>query len=322
MTDFTVNEISMFILDAQPIIYNTIAVAAILLWDLLITFSDEVQYIWKYKISLVNILYIIIRYVSLGNMVVGIIFETDLVHPDAGGCKGWIWSRALSWIVVSLCSETLFVVRVFAFYSDNLWLRVSLLITFICEVTSYLVIICIGVPKVVTFTNPLPPHLQIGSCIIEEEPVLLSAAWIPVLIFQSVLFGLIVSKFLLKHVKNRRDINIPRLLVVFMRDGIWAYGINFSAWLFAVIGYRSRGVAISNIAVIWCFAVVSFSSSRLVLNLRSAPEKEELYVVSPAIRFESSKKRLGFENFSTSTYFGTESSPSENHPLGFFQDSV
>lgn len=53
----------------------------------------------------------------------------------------------------------------------------SLLATFICEVISYLIIICIGIPKVKAFTNPLPAHLQIGSCIIEEEPVLLSAAW-------------------------------------------------------------------------------------------------------------------------------------------------
>lgn len=309
--DFTLDEITTSILEAQPIIYNTMAVAAILIWDWWITLADEIQYVWKYKISLVNVLYIVIRYVSLGNLIVGIIFEADLIRPDAGGCKGWIWSRALSWFVVSLCSETLFVVRVFAFYADNFWLRMTLLGVFVCEVISYLVIICIGIPQVVAFTNTLPPHLQIGSCIISKEPVLLSAAWIPVLIFQSVLFGLISAKFIVRHVNNRKEINMPHLVIVFMRDGIWAYAINFSAWLFAVIGYRSRNASISNIAVLWCFAVVSFSSSRLVLNLRSAPDGGVPNTI-PTVVFENtnsnSRKRLGFEKFGTSTYFGPDSS--------------
>jgi hypothetical protein len=52
--------LSTHLLDAQA--YTTAVALAILVYDYLLTFSDEVRYIWRRPISNIKVLYVIMRY--------------------------------------------------------------------------------------------------------------------------------------------------------------------------------------------------------------------------------------------------------------------
>jgi hypothetical protein len=133
---------------------------------------------------------------------------------------------------------------VFAFYGKSKPLLAGLLTLFMCEVSAVVVMIVTTVSKFQIIPNPLPPNLDARSCLLLGAPALFTNCWcvkvrkpssrgaqlslrqrIPPLIFQSILFIIIVVKFIKTKLQAGR--NSPHLLIVFVRDGIWAFALIF-----------------------------------------------------------------------------------------------
>jgi hypothetical protein len=138
-----------------------------------------------------------------------------------------------------------------------------------CEVSAVVVIVVTTVPKFQIIPNPLPPNFDARSCLILGAPALFSNCWcvkvrktssrgaqmslcgrIPALVFQSILFILVVAKFV--KAKLHAGGNSPHLLVVFVRDGIWAFALIFgqSGVAFRVFTFIFEGVDILSTAML------------------------------------------------------------------------
>lgn len=261
-------EIPALIAAEDTVIYNTIAASMLLFWDLALTFEEEVELIWRSRQGPFTVLFYIIRYLAVGIRVLDLVVYTDVfgyMQPSTPRCLAWVWFEAVGGEVMLICIETLFLLRVFAFYGRHRFLIAILVPLFLGVIAAETTIIAIAVPKMIVIPNPLPPNLHVGACLNLAVPELYSKLVVPALAFQSLMFALVVIRFI--RVRLLGGDNSPHLLVVFVRDGTWAFTLIFSVLLWAALTFKEAQKG--EVALNWDYTVVSICGSRLILNLRS-----------------------------------------------------
>jgi len=257
-------------------IYNMVAASTFIFWDQCITFREEVELIWRSKFSPVSLLFLVIRYGTLGFRIFVLVFYTKfsgLLRPSLTACKGWLWLEVALGLSLFCCVEIVLIMRVFAFYGRNKLLLASLLTLFACEHAAVLTIAAIAVPKFQMVPSPLPTNLPVPACLILYIPALWYSFWIPCIAFESTLFLLVISRF----VRTKRlEIGNPRLLTIFVRDGVWAFTLIFAAFLWSILSAAFFDPTKGDIALTWFWSIQCFCGTRLVLNLRSAVQRRTL----------------------------------------------
>ena len=122
----------------------------------------------------------------------------------------------------------------------------AVLITlFTLERVSTLIIAIIAVPKFDVSPSTFPTNLHVGRCIVTRTNGLFFSFWcvydrahfvifsqarfrMPGLIVETLLFLLLIAMFF--QTKIYTDMSSPRLLVVFVRDGAWAFILMFGTF--------------------------------------------------------------------------------------------
>jgi len=254
--------------------YNIVASSMLVFWEHCIAFRQEIDLIWRSNWSPVSIIFCISRYLALCIKVVELVNYTDVygrIHLSPSSCRGIVWFDGIAGLFLFYSVEVLLILRVFAFYGRSRRWLAGILILFVCEMLSVVIILIKTMPEMQIIPNPFPPNLHIGACLVEKVPPLFFTFWIPALIFQSFLFGLVAAKFIFTKSQITQS---PRLLVVFVRDGAWAYALIFAGLLWATLAYTLSPVSEKgNIALIWFHSILAFSGPRMVLNLRSAAQR-------------------------------------------------
>jgi len=251
-----------------PLLINSVSAGSLLLWDISITFSEEVELIWKSRLSIVKIVFLIMRYLSLGTQFVSIAVPLMSIETHAT-CKSYIWFRSFS-SAISICtSQILLIYRVLAFYNWNFILQLSLSALFVITNISILVLLVLGVSHYAVITNPIPSLNSIlGGCITTSYPKELAFVWIPELIFQSILFILVFSKFAMGYLETWKRRQASQIYKVFIRDGVWVYVIQLAVLLLCVL-FNRQASFLGLDFIIWQITVTSICCTRLILNLRS-----------------------------------------------------
>jgi len=274
--------------DAQ--IYNAVAASMFIFWDHCITFGQEVNLIWSSKLSLVNVLFFIFRYLTFAFRIVDLLLYTDvngLVPPSSSRCIAWVWLEATVGQILFASLGTLFLIRVFAFYGKSKLLLAVLAILFLCESAAEITILAISVPEMLIVPNRLPWNLHIPACLILNTPALYPKLWIPSLVVQSILFMLVAIKTIQTAI--RESIHHQHLLVVFIRDGAWGFALIFAGLLWAALS-TSHDLQKGEMALNWSYSLAGFCGSRLILNLRSAAEESTTTMgVTSDLRFRTTQ---------------------------------
>lgn len=290
-------EIPILIIAQDPLIYNTVAASAFFFWEYCITFDEEVDLIWRWNLSLVSIMFHVIRYGTFGIRILELLFYANisgLIQPTVARCTAWIWIEVIVGQVMFICLGILFLLRVFAFYGKSKTLLAGLIVLFVLENAAEITIIVLTVPKMRAIPNPLPTNLHVSACVIVELPVLFAKFWLPALLFQSILFFLVLAKFV--QTKRQAGADSPHLLSIFIRDGTWAFTLGFAVLLWGVLAYELE-IGKGDVALTWIYSILSFCATRLVLNLRSAARRrcEATYDTGLNIKFR------GDQHFEMST---------------------
>ncbi|KAF8529395.1 hypothetical protein JB92DRAFT_711141 [Gautieria morchelliformis] len=230
------SEIVAFVGAENFVVYNILAASTFTFWDYCLTFQEEeVDLIWRTEWGLVDFLFCIIRYVTLCIRIVETIFYTDvlgLLRFSLTGCKAWIWFEVISGLITHTAFEILLVMRVFAFYGRSMRLLVILLFLFLCERVSAIAIAVVSIPHFAMAPTSLPSNIHGGRCAVLSINSLFVSFWVPGLIVESILFLLLIAMFI--QTKRSTGMSNPRLLVVFVRDGAWAFVIIFGTYLFVL----------------------------------------------------------------------------------------
>lgn len=262
------------IVDANVSTYNTVAASMFIFYDYALTLGEEVELIWRGRLSWMSILFGFIRYLTFFIRIVHFAFCTNVFGPVPAshpGCVIWRWFQVLSGHILFLAVEILLITRVFAYYGRNKTLLSCLLVLLTAEITTMVALVATTLPGARVIIDPLPLNVHASTCIGVSTPPGYSSLWIPPLIMQSILSVLVARKF----IKTRMDTpnSNPPLLLVFVRDNAWAFVLIFAVSLWATLAYETTA-HLGEIAITWNYSILGFCGTRLILNLRSAATKD------------------------------------------------
>ncbi|GJJ14348.1 hypothetical protein Clacol_008612 [Clathrus columnatus] len=240
----------------------------LLIWDIIITFDREVELIWKTPRSVVKYLFLFIRYAALSIILSQLISDYGMFNTKVNICLISIrWELVVSSLIL-WSVDLLLLYRIYAFYERNRRMLYALTVLWIMNIAAtsvFSVLIFLKYPTFHITTGIIPGILT--ECSVASFPKFLSDIWICELIFQSILFFLVMLKFIKQQIttwhKNR---GVSAVYLVFIRDGIWAYAVLFMMYCGSALDDRLSGIP----WVIWTIVLIEITAARLVLNLRDA----------------------------------------------------
>lgn len=239
---------------------------AVLIYDHMLSFTDEVEYIWKSKKSPVVIMFLMNRYIT------PIVLAIDMY--DKGGiatyasrqfCVTWYFLEAFWYIISFGITHALVAMRVAAMWGRPRWiilLLATLWLAYFCTTLGFLLASLITKAHTVHFEPLL--HL----CFLTIAPFLWSC-WLPPLILEVVLFTLsCVQAF----GAAKYPASTPLIYVLF-RDGALHFIVIFSCSIFNMVTWLVATPTLVALAKYFGIAIVNVMISRLVLNLRSCRDE-------------------------------------------------
>jgi len=261
----------MAIMSLTPDTYNYLAAGTLLIWDILITFDGEVEFIWRRKLNLINVAYLMARYVSLAIQCMNMATWTGLgpsLGPTQSYCIFEKWALTAAGWIVCPCLNAIFSARVFALYGQDKRILFLLRILFILDYLGLLILGFLSVWEENSFPNPYSGRLNLGmdACVEFNVPAQMPNIWIPELVFHTALFILVAIKFVHGFMVEKGRYK-GSLFFSLVRDGTWTFILMFATSLFSVLGYRIN-ISAGAYASAWFFTVMAICGSRLILNLR------------------------------------------------------
>ncbi|KDR65769.1 hypothetical protein GALMADRAFT_284123 [Galerina marginata CBS 339.88] len=234
--------------------YSLAAAVTFLVFDIFMTLSDEVKYIWGSRWSFPKFLYLMGRYYGLIYLVIRLGVETHS-NLSVPVCKAYYWYYVMGGdILFTTIVNVIFVLRIYALYGRS---RKVLLV---------FVVLCLG-----CLTNPQP-----------RKPTLIS--WVPCICVAWAFF----LASLLRLRNSFRSARVlrgamsgeqkPTLVMTLIRDGTIYFCLILSILVVctSLTVTNSGNGQLYTMASPWLIVVYSFSATQLILNLRraSAPELE------------------------------------------------
>ncbi|KAJ7126445.1 hypothetical protein C8R43DRAFT_1029017 [Mycena crocata] len=262
--------------------YVLYATSALLVYELLVTFDEEVERVWSLKWRLPKLLFFLNRYVTRGLLILVFL---------AGGYPGMseeVCRIYGSWQVIParlaiLAAQAIMVIRLWAIYNNSRPMLLMLIVLYLLEVAA--VVTCSVLASIATQGSSQPPPL---GCGLDARTPLLkqyaSGTWIAPVCFELIIlvitlvkvFPPIPSRFLgranfLKGLSIATRVRNPTLNML-ARDSIIYFAFIFTFTLANAIIYELdfsahyRSILLGPTSAISCIAV-----SRMIINIRSLP---------------------------------------------------
>ncbi|KAF8603528.1 hypothetical protein BDV93DRAFT_556546 [Ceratobasidium sp. AG-I] len=120
-------------------------------WDIVLTFNDEVEYVWKSRWNPIRALYMTIRYFILVAISLdSIILFHPTISPSRYACDIVIRTSTTLSLVGMAATMLLLLIRVWVMWCKNLWVLIALLASFFTLQVASISMIIPGVYVVIT----------------------------------------------------------------------------------------------------------------------------------------------------------------------------
>ncbi|KDQ30428.1 hypothetical protein PLEOSDRAFT_155108 [Pleurotus ostreatus PC15] len=237
--------------------YSAMAALAFTVWDIVVSFEDEVEQIWLSAWTRLKFLYIFLRYFSLIAQVIATILTLGLaapLYPGRSVCLLLLSFQAISSQALMMGVQVLLVLRVIALYNRVRWLRTFLSVLFLAEVVLMTVFFGISLSS-----------MDYGvHCVITGFPITATGFLIPPILYESLLFVLTMVKF---YQALRDGWGRQPVISRFMSHGIWAFGAPFVILTVNTLCMALLKGAIASVAYSWIIAIPPFAGARLILSM-------------------------------------------------------
>ncbi|KAI0364508.1 hypothetical protein BV20DRAFT_1125562 [Pilatotrama ljubarskyi] len=260
----------------------TAAAATWLSYDILLTFSQEVELIWRAKWSFPKLLFFLVRYYTLVSLLLTLAVNTN--HElSFTVCQGWRWYNGFNGTLLSaVVGEAIFLMRLYASYNRTKTILVTIVCLFLTEfvtgiTTASLVVSSFSV-------TPRPADFPLPGCLFTppKHVNLSTMVWAVAMSVTCVYFLLILYKFArnvsLRNVSGSSSTvpiwDLPRispLVFSFLRDSAFYFFLVFLGNLLnLVFTIVFSGRALIPMGTIWLMVIYAISASRLCLNTRDS----------------------------------------------------
>ncbi|KAJ7070099.1 hypothetical protein C8F01DRAFT_1115259 [Mycena amicta] len=234
----------------------------ILVWDHVITFSDEVEYIWKGKKGPIIYLFLLNRYFTpLG----------FIINLYAYLSPSWTFERCRRFIRYEGCTVAIAVevvglmmlLRISALYPTRKWITVFLAVLLVVETAINVWLISRGEPVLHNAAS------GVHACSMIFDPAISAAAsasaWYP-LLYDSIVFALTVNRTLPAIRKKEAGFILRKLL----EDGLLYYSVIFAITFVLTFMIVGAPPGIKNICAQMEQLITVAMMSRITLSLRKA----------------------------------------------------
>ncbi|TFK21154.1 hypothetical protein FA15DRAFT_624407 [Coprinopsis marcescibilis] len=238
----------------QAVTYSTVAALFFLIYDVAITFDDEVKYIWPISWGATKIDFFFIRYFPILFLISIQFYGTPRFTYSNHDCYIWNTYQALATILIIAAVDYILLLRVFALYPGNRRIKYLTWSLYFAELITASVGLGLGVP-----------HLRYDQfCGVFYAPTtFFIAAGVPI-VFQVYLFVITTCKFI-RAVKSGWG-TIP-ILKIIMRDSTWAFTLLFLILVTEAFLYTMAKDAYIGILFGWLNAAFSFCGYRILINI-------------------------------------------------------
>ncbi|KAF9038700.1 hypothetical protein BJ165DRAFT_1499820 [Panaeolus papilionaceus] len=234
------------------------AAYVMLVYDHLLTLQDEVEHIWKKKLTLGTILFLLNRYGALFSVIIVIIAYNDQSWGEKSCHNFVIYEAAVVIALVGIC-ELIMILRVYALYECSK----TMLSVLLSMLLGHIVVTIVAARK--GFALPLPPGLT--ACILSGSSFIFASFWIIPLIMDSTMFGLTMWRG--RGYFRARSFT-SRVMHILLRDGAIYFFAIFSANIIGFLIFMLSPVDLKYIGATFGQCITSVMVSRLMMNLKSA----------------------------------------------------
>ncbi|KAI0080432.1 hypothetical protein K474DRAFT_1769425 [Panus rudis PR-1116 ss-1] len=243
--------------------YYVLASTVMLVYDHMLTFEREYEYVWKQRTSIPTVLFFIFRYmtpiVSLINLV-----ALNSPHWTGSTCTNWIWLPVAMGPIINATAGIILILRVHAIYGRSKWVLAIMIPVYCAQLAVQGWSIPAGVPA------PLPPGF-VGCVPSSKEGTgkRLSSLYIAALVFDATIFILTLARAIFLRLKQN---NVP-LMTLIVRDGTLYFLVLFFVNLVNVFLLSLAPADLSAINAPFASMITCVLVARLVFNLRAAARR-------------------------------------------------
>ncbi|KAH8115706.1 hypothetical protein DFH11DRAFT_1300694 [Phellopilus nigrolimitatus] len=258
--------ISDFIRHSHVVQYINIASVAVLVYDYLITFGDEVELIWKSKLNTGNLLFFVARYPAFidTSFMLVYLFHSNL---STNLCNKFFTASMYMFGFGVFTAGVIMSVRTYALWGRSRYILSTLVSLMLLSFVIF-IIVYIRTSSGSTIQRSIVPNI-IPCVVIVSTNV--NGSFLTFTMFMS-LEWVIVFLTLWKGVKQwRENIQPGPLLTIFYRDGIMYFLCLFglSTANFVILLRGSASGDYHDLLLMMQRVFHSMLSSRMILNLRS-----------------------------------------------------
>lgn len=257
--------------------YFTVVALTVAVYDHVLTFNDEVKYIWRGKLNILSSLIIMVRYGT--TFICGLVVYSNLRAAEGDQihvCGGLFIAQAVISCLVTSAADCILAIRVWALYHRNNALLYCLLVLVVVQTVYSIIIPSLYISEVTDywhFGNHLQgctPENKISASILHLSDVI----YLPNIATAIAMFALTTIRCF--GATQRANWKLMPMTAIFLRDGVlW-----FMCALIALVVQMLLSIYKGNILnVIATPVVVTYSvvSSRILFGMRSLGSRRETY---------------------------------------------
>ncbi|KDQ52590.1 hypothetical protein JAAARDRAFT_40194 [Jaapia argillacea MUCL 33604] len=245
--------------------YSSLASLIFLIWDICVTFDQEVEFIWKQHARFpVKWLFLFVRYWAV--VIQTLIFLTATggitnIGLRADQCETWYSFQSFATQSLTIAVEMILMLRVYALYNRSRAMRILMLAILAIEVAFVVPVYVIYVPRV-------KYGIQCSATTTQDSKALFVSISTASILIQFILSGftLVKTAGAIKSGWGRTPV-----MIILMRDGSWVFLIQFGAMMLNAIHTVQVGPIKGHIVFTWFWAILSFSR-RVVSSSTSTPQ--------------------------------------------------
>ncbi|KAF6748843.1 hypothetical protein DFP72DRAFT_554594 [Ephemerocybe angulata] len=265
--------------------YSYAAALAFLVYDIILTIPDEVQYVWPNPWSISKFAFVFVRYFPPLLEVSTQFYGAPLpLRYSKRGCYVWNVYQGLASILLVAAVDYILVLRIFALYSSNIHVKTMSAILYVLEITTMCIGIGLAIPKMV-----FDEH-----CVVTSSSITMTIAGGCPIAYQVFLFALTIYKFYQSAKAGWGDVPILQLI---MRDGTWAFAVLFGVLASEALLYGLSAKAYTGLLYGWVNTAFSICGYRIIININKLHHSNRRHptgeLTGPDILFTSSHVATG-----------------------------
>ncbi|KDR69179.1 hypothetical protein GALMADRAFT_256020 [Galerina marginata CBS 339.88] len=251
--------------------YARIASSTIIFYDHGITMSEEVELFWKSKLSLVAVLFFANRYVVWGSILFDLyaVLSPNVTDVVSSVCTHYYQWESWSLLLASMLAQAILQARVYALYMLN---KKILALMLVCYSTCSIICAWLTWTELESLTIKAIP-IPGGKYCTPSQSVNFFSFWIPVLIFDFLLFSLAVFRGLAELKSDGsgmlRD-GTRSLFGIMVRDSVFYFLVLAAIYLTIILFWLLAPVGLREAPVSFCPVLSCVLTNRVLFNLRKA----------------------------------------------------